>query len=77
MDELVELIDFSWFLGVHQIARGVRKVLDFLLPRNDPVGLPEPQVSVYSLHDVRRVAIYKSFIILLSLLYSAVGGELE
>lgn len=44
---------------------------------NDPVGLPEPQVSVYSLHDVMRVEIYKSFIILMSPLYSAVGEELN
>lgn len=43
-----------------------------LLP-NDPVRLPEPQVSVYSLHDVMRVAIYKSFIILIPTLLS--GGR--
>lgn len=41
------------------------------------MGLPEPQVSVYSLHDVMRVAIYKSFIVPMSLLYSAVGEVLE
>lgn len=45
--------------------------------RNDPVGLPEQQVSVYSLHDVMRVAIYKSFVVLVSQLYSRVGEQLE
>lgn len=46
--------------------------------RNDPVGLPEPQVSVYSLHDVMRgVVIYKSCIVLVSQLYSRVREELE
>lgn len=44
---------------------------------NDSVGLPEAKVSVYSLHDVMGVAIYKSFIVLISLLYSRVGQEVE
>lgn len=53
-------------------------MLQILFPlRNDPVGLPEPQVSVYSLHDVMRVVIYKSSIALVSQLYSRVGEQLE